>query len=60
MGFIVYECMTEGCEARIPKGELGFAYYCEACIEKQLEAHRQERQAFDDFHKYADQIAKGN
>ena len=45
-----------GCHARIDR-ELG-TYYCLQCIDRQTAEANAERQAFDDFHAYADKVAK--
>lgn len=49
-------CCTDGCEAPLP-GAPG-VHYCEACVARQSRAHAAEREAFEDFHAFADAVAR--
>lgn len=48
------ECF--GCDRTIPD-EVG-RYYCDTCLRAQLEDEKRERQAFEDYHAFADAVAK--
>lgn len=54
MHFITRECF--GCGAALP-GEPG-VHYCDACVAHQQAEAKAEREAFEVFHRYADECAK--
>lgn len=45
-----------GCGA--PVEDAPGVYYCPACVRDQQERHAAEMRAFDDFHAFADRVAK--
>jgi hypothetical protein len=47
-----------GCGARVVP-ELPGVYYCDACVAEQLREHAAERRAFEEFHAFADAVARG-
>jgi len=52
--YTVRECFGCGDELR---GEPG-VYYCDGCVAEQIAGQKVEAQAFEDFHSYADAVAR--
>lgn len=50
------ECMTEACTTDVEATPGN--YYCASCVCEQMRAQRLERQAFEDYHAYADECAR--
>lgn len=55
--FTVDECMTDGCAtALVPTPGV---FYCATCVAEQLREEAATAVAFDEYHAWADSIARG-